>query len=32
MANKNLNKWANYSMDINSEMAEKIKSFVGAER
>ncbi len=31
IANKVDNKWANYSMTIKSEMAEKINTFVGSE-
>lgn len=32
LANKTVNKWANYSMPIKSEMAEKINIYVGSEK
>ena len=32
MANKSVNKWSNYSMTIDNDMAEKINTFVGIER
>ena len=32
IANKNINKWNNYSMSIKSDMAKKINSFSGTEK
>ena len=32
IANKNINKWVNYNVDINNDIAEKINAYIGSER